>query len=766
MKKALFTASLVIALSLSGILAYSIWKGKFLTPQGYFESGKKYYDQGKYSEAVIQFSNAIRKDSRYRDARYFLALTFEQQKDLRRAAASLGALLEYYPDDATAALELGHLYLTIGQVNPEFLSRAKEVANNILAKDQKNSKALVLLGNVYTSLKDYASATGLYEEALRSDPKNTEALLALGATQGAQKNNTEAEQALLKARELDPGNKDAIALLSTFYRSAGKSKQEEAIVKEALSLDPSDPTNFLRAVGFYDKAGRLDEVEKILRAEQTKRADDPGPSLLLVDFFDSKNRPADAEKLLSETKQKFPKSLDVAEKIALRFLKNQPDRARPEIEQILKAEPNNIVGNILLGELYVLTGQYDAAEAAFGKKSVLDGRFPQPHYFLGKIAFKKGQQNQAVDHYQKALAINRNFLPARVELADVLLNSGRLADSREEIGKALAVDPAYPQARIVKVALDRADNKGPIVEQELKALMKELPGNPIVYRQMALYSDSLGKAADAEENYLLAFELQPGSETALRELTAFYIRQKQTDRAIQKLSAIPDEQKQALHYELLGMVYSQAGKMQDAEKAYKTALQKDPSRTNADLYLFNDYMRTGRTDEGLQRLNDILKQNPKDSSTLTIKGTVYESQGRIEEAKQTYTEVLKIDPNADVAANNLAGILADEGRDLQSALQYAQIVKKKRPESPSAADTLGWVYYKLGNYILAREQARFAVSKEPDNGTFLYHLGLTYKGASKTNEAMEALKKAVSTPKDFKERSLAQAALKEIAKTK
>jgi Tfp pilus assembly protein PilF len=64
---------------------------------------------------------------------------------------------------------------------------------------------------------------------------------------------------------------------------------------------------------------------------------------------------------------------------------------------------------------------------------------------------------------------------------------------------------------------------------------------------------------------------------------------------------------------------------------------------------------------------------------------------------------------------------------------------------------------------LARDQLQFAVSKQPDNPVFQYHLAMIYKETKQINEAQSALKKAVGSPKDFKEKSLAQAALKDIA---
>jgi tetratricopeptide (TPR) repeat protein len=283
---------------------------------------------------------------------------------------------------------------------------------------------------------------------------------------------------------------------------------------------------------------------------------------------------------------------------------------------------------------------------------------------------------------------------------------------------------------------------------------------------MGLYYESRGRLPDAEKNLVHALELQPDSQQIFRDLTLFYVRQKQSDKAIQRLNAVPDDKKQAFHYELLGIVYSQSGKLQEAEAAFKRAQAKDPKSTASDVFLFADYMKNGRVDDGLKTLDDIIKRAPENTSAYAVKAQLYESQGKIEEAKQYYIDALKANPKYDAAANNLAFILAEQGKDLDSALGYAQGARKNQPDNPEIADTLGWVYYKIGSYVLAQEQVRFAVSKEPDNGQFQYHLAMIYKQLKRNGDAAAALKKALGSSKDFKEKGLAQAALKEVASLK
>src|SRR5262249_73323 len=154
---------------------------------------------------------------------------------------------------------------------------------------------------------------------------------------------------------------------------------------------------------------------------------------------------------------------------------------------------------------------------------------------------------------------------------------------------------------------------------------------------------------------------------------------------------------------------------------------------NADAALADLYLQGGRTQEGLQKLDEVTKKNPNNATVYIQKGLIYERDGKIPEAKDNYSRALQIDGTADVAANNLAYILAEEGVGLAKGETWAKDVKKRQPENPGIADTLGWVYYKLGNYVSAQEQLNFAISKEPSNPEFQYHLGMIYKDKKDLN---------------------------------
>ena len=58
------------------------------------------------------------------------------------------------------------------------------------------------------------------------------------------------------------------------------------------------------------------------------------------------------------------------------------------------------------------------------------------------------------------------------------------------------------------------------------------------------------------------------------------------------------------------------------------------------------------------------------------------------------------------------------------ALGMAQRAKSQMPGVDSITDTLGWVFYKRGNYENAKPLFEECVHNSPNTASFVYHLGL------------------------------------------
>lgn len=71
-----------------------------------------------------------------------------------------------------------------------------------------------------------------------------------------------------------------------------------------------------------------------------------------------------------------------------------------------------------------MTGQFTEAEATLGKEPALSSPFPAVHFILGTIAGQKGQLDQAAGHFEKSLAVNKSYIPARIARSEFIYRPG------------------------------------------------------------------------------------------------------------------------------------------------------------------------------------------------------------------------------------------------------------------------------------------------------------------------------------------------------
>ena len=75
----------------------------------YVENGNRYYDKGKYKEALIMYRNALKRDMRYGEAYYRSALAEMKMGRWGGAARDLQRAVELQPENLDAHTRLGNL---------------------------------------------------------------------------------------------------------------------------------------------------------------------------------------------------------------------------------------------------------------------------------------------------------------------------------------------------------------------------------------------------------------------------------------------------------------------------------------------------------------------------------------------------------------------------------------------------------------------------------------------------------------------------------
>ena len=92
--------------------------------------------------------------------------------------------------------------------------------------------------------------------------------------------------------------------------------------------------------------------------------------------------------------------------------------------------------------------------------------------------------------------------------------------------------------------------------------------------------------------------------------------------------------------------------------------------------------------------------------------------------------------------NNYAYSLSERGERLDDALEMVKISIEAEPTNSSYLDTVGWVYYKLGDYAKAKEYIEKAIEVGGESAVMLEHLGDILYKLGKKDSAMEFWQKA------------------------
>jgi Tfp pilus assembly protein PilF len=114
-------------------------------------------------------------------------------------------------------------------------------------------------------------------------------------------------------------------------------------------------------------------------------------------------------------------------------------------------------------------------------------------------------------------------------------------------------------------------------------------------------------------------------------------------------------------------------------------------------------------------------------------------------------KVISLDPKHSNALNYLGYTYADLGKNLDEAERLILEALKHKPNDGYITDSLGWVYYKKGEYEKALEYLQKAIGIVPDDPIMLEHLGDAYLKLNDKTNALKFYKKSLKHKEKDKE---------------
>jgi tetratricopeptide (TPR) repeat protein len=357
------TSSSLVLLSIIVALIAGCTRDLNIRKQKYLASGNRYFDQGKYREAAIQYLNAIQIDKNFGDAHYRLAQSYLRQGIWAGAYQELMSTTELQPDNIKAQIDLGTVMLSTKQ-----FQQAREHAQNILSRDRNNVDAHMLLANSYAGFENVGESLREMQTAISLAPDQPRVYLNMAYLQLNAKQSVAAEQDFLKAIELDPKSVPARLAIGNFYVQQKRWKEAEGQLREALLNEPRNPVPYAAMASLFDSQNEPNEAEHILLQAVAKVPNDAGLYMLLGQMQLNLSDYAAAERSLTKALELNPNSLDAILSLTrTQIARGSIEQAVESFQKAIRQNPGDIRAYILLGSLQESKGNWQEAEQQYQK---------------------------------------------------------------------------------------------------------------------------------------------------------------------------------------------------------------------------------------------------------------------------------------------------------------------------------------------------------------------------------------------------------------
>jgi len=198
----------------------------------------------------------------------------------------------------------------------------------------------------------------------------------------------------------------------------------------------------------------------------------------------------------------------------------------------------------------------------------------------------------------------------------------------------------------------------------------------------------------------------------------------------------------------LGVGHHQAGRLDEAEKAYRQILEVQPDHPDANHLLGLIGFQTGHFEGAVPLIAKAIQHAPGNINYYNSLGAIYGDMGRLDEAVECLNRALEIDPNHADTHYNLGNALKAKGRLDEAAASYEKTLAAK-PDFAEAHNNLGAIHKQLNQIDEAITCFNRAIEIKPDLVAAYNGLGdALLKGKGRKDEALAVFERALEANPD------------------
>jgi tetratricopeptide (TPR) repeat protein len=342
----------------------------------------------------------------------------------------------------------------------------------------------------------------------------------------------------------------------------------------------------------------------------------------------------------------------------------------------------------------------------------------------GMILDLSGNKKEAGKRFAHAYKLDASALRVVEAYGSWTSRNGSLKHAQEIFEAFNKVLPDHPLVAAALEKLKRGEKLRPLVESAQTGAAEALYG----------LGASLGRRGGEDLGlvYLqLSLYLAPNHPLALLSLADLYEALKKPDLAIKAYERVPATS--PLHRNAaiqMAANLDSLGRADEAEKQLKALIKVHPKDLEAIMALGNvlrGHKKFAECGDVYSKGVDTIAHPEKANWVIFyFRGICYERSHQWPKAEADLKKALKLFPEQPHVLNYLGYSWIDQGVNLDQGMDMIKRAVKQRPDDGYIVDSLGWAYFRLGNYPEAVKQLERAIELKPEDPTINDHLGDAY----------------------------------------
>lgn len=420
-------------------------------------------------------------------------------------------------------------------------------------------------------------------------------------------------------------------------------------------------------------------------------------------------------------------------------------------------------------------GDFVSAQASINKVLATNPPSADAYFVLAQIEEKQRHFQQALDHYKKALELNKDHFETRVKLGQIFLAAGELDKAGDMARYVLQFRPEDFAARVLQAAINTRKGDTASAIKECEKILEQEPGYPEATLLLAGLRMKAGEQDKAEALITKSLEKHPQHPQVLEAAINLAVTNYNAPRIVELFQRlIAAEPFVFAHRANLAGFYYQRAQFNEAEEVLNKAISDDNKDVQRKITLVRFLLEQNQSERAKNQLIEWLRAAPDNIDLLTELAAIYDLNQNFEGAISTYRKLLTLPldsakareikirfagtllkvsnlQEADAIVSDLAkqfpqdmeivlmrGKVAFAKRDLETAINDFRSILASQPNATEAMSLLIRAYVLNGQARLAEEGLQRALTVEPNNAGLRWEAVQLYSTQNKIDAALQA----------------------------